>query len=390
MPITKDGLVCELYGACGKNSPPSTYIPDLSGNGNNSTLVGFNYTTASGFVSPKLVLDGLDDYLNCGNNASLNLTTAGSLEIWVKSNIAQSDGRFMLFSKAKGVSYNGANICFNLYWFSDKTIRGTISDGVNSYVVTTTYAYDLTVLKHIVFEWDSTGLYLYIDGVGRASLLTSNKYAQSAQSTPLLNGYYGYGNSGVRYLNGEVYAVRIYNRALNSLEVSANYAVGATYIPKNTTTNISSKSLRVSSISSRIISNIRRLCTSITKIASTVSSRRGLATRASVSTSSPSFSVSDRIVSCFKALSSYASSATSKVSVLRSVFKSLKSTTDFIVSVVTRKGEADRSIPNIFAIKSESFIKNIKFPSIVGKLTLIRNKSKTSTIRNKTKTSIKK
>jgi hypothetical protein len=31
-----------------------------------------------------LLFDGVNDYVNCGNNASLDLTTALTLEVWVK------------------------------------------------------------------------------------------------------------------------------------------------------------------------------------------------------------------------------------------------------------------------------------------------------------------
>jgi hypothetical protein len=51
--------------------------PDLSGNGNNGTLTNMSFppTATSGRVGDGVVLDGDDDYVNCGTIAKLQLQT---------------------------------------------------------------------------------------------------------------------------------------------------------------------------------------------------------------------------------------------------------------------------------------------------------------------------
>jgi hypothetical protein len=41
--VRDSSLLCEYNGACGKNVPATTVLKDLSGNGNDATLTGFDY-----------------------------------------------------------------------------------------------------------------------------------------------------------------------------------------------------------------------------------------------------------------------------------------------------------------------------------------------------------
>jgi len=60
----------------------SSKAVDISRYGNNGTINGAVWTSSGRFGSA-LQFDGVDDYVDCGNGASLNITTAVTVEAWV-------------------------------------------------------------------------------------------------------------------------------------------------------------------------------------------------------------------------------------------------------------------------------------------------------------------
>ena len=80
--IVTSGLVLHLDAGNASSYPGSgTAWTDLSGNGNNGTLTnGPTYSAADG---GQIVFDGTNDFVACGNAASLQ-TTSVTLEVWFK------------------------------------------------------------------------------------------------------------------------------------------------------------------------------------------------------------------------------------------------------------------------------------------------------------------
>ncbi len=75
----------ELVGWWRLDDGSGTTAHDHSGNGNDGTLIN-NPVWAIGIINGALQLDGIDDYVNCGNDPSLNITDAVTLAAWVKLN----------------------------------------------------------------------------------------------------------------------------------------------------------------------------------------------------------------------------------------------------------------------------------------------------------------
>ena len=78
--MIENGLVLSLD-ASDKNSyvSGSTRWFDLSGNNNSGSLVnGPTFNTGSG---GNIVFDGVDDYVNCGNNSTLSFTQGGGVDV---------------------------------------------------------------------------------------------------------------------------------------------------------------------------------------------------------------------------------------------------------------------------------------------------------------------
>jgi hypothetical protein len=81
--ISLNGLVLCLDAANSKSYPGSgTTWTDLSGRGNNGTLVnGVGYNSGN---LGSLVFDETNDFVNCGNSTTLNMSTETTLIHWLK------------------------------------------------------------------------------------------------------------------------------------------------------------------------------------------------------------------------------------------------------------------------------------------------------------------
>ena len=91
-------------------------------------------------------------------------------------------------------------------------------------------------MHHVAGTYDGSTLKIYIDGVLKASTTKSGNITQpadySSTSTKMMIGCNPHGDSAGNtsnnaYLNGKVYMVRIYDKALTAAEVSQNYTVDA-------------------------------------------------------------------------------------------------------------------------------------------------------------------
>ena len=82
--IVTNGLVLNLDAAKTDSYPGTgTTWRDLSGNNNNGTLTnGPTYTGVS--KDAAIVFDGVDDYVDCGNNSTVNLNSSFTINCWVK------------------------------------------------------------------------------------------------------------------------------------------------------------------------------------------------------------------------------------------------------------------------------------------------------------------
>ena len=58
---------------------------DSSGYGNDGTLEG-DPKWVPGYLAGAIQLDGIDDYIDCGNDPSVNITREITLAAWVKTN----------------------------------------------------------------------------------------------------------------------------------------------------------------------------------------------------------------------------------------------------------------------------------------------------------------
>lgn len=209
-PLSKGLVGCWLFN---EGSGQKYYDLSLYGNHGTQSTKAYAPKWTSGKFGKGLKLDGSDDFLNCGYDASLNITNAITFEVWVNpdgfasynyifAKRTGSDAQWSLFlgwSQLKIGWYDGA-------WKMRATAAGTIS---------------ATGWQHVVFTWDGATSMIYIDGISKTHTGDSISFLPYP-SSPLKIGQNGVGTAG-RYFNGRMDYFRIYNRALSPSEIKYSY-----------------------------------------------------------------------------------------------------------------------------------------------------------------------
>lgn len=197
-----------------ENSGATAY--DSSGNGNDGVISGAQWTT--GRNGSALLFDGVDDYVDVGNNPSVNIVDELTIELWVKFTSLPTTSYERLIEK--GVWTEDDSRC------SYRLLRGMGSKDVGFEMCTdSSYYYgwmgelEINQWYHLVGTYKSGEMRTYVDG----SLIEEKTDATgSIQQTPdpLAIG----ANSGhAENLHGILDEVKIYRRALTPEEVSEHY-----------------------------------------------------------------------------------------------------------------------------------------------------------------------
>jgi hypothetical protein len=174
--------------------------------GNDGTEVG-GPTYNPGFHSQAIDLDGNDDYVDCGNDSSFNITDSITLSALIKGTfnsfwdpiISKGSDWWLI----RGIGNELALYCIN---FGFLTGSANIND--NQW-------------HHIVGVYDGSKMYLYVDGK-----LDAYKSASGSLNVSAANVYIG--GSPSQSFNGLIDDVRIYNRALSADEIRTLYFGPAT------------------------------------------------------------------------------------------------------------------------------------------------------------------
>jgi hypothetical protein len=212
-----DGLVLALDAANPLSYPGSgTTWRDLSGNGNNGTLIsGSAFNSGNG---GSIQFDGSDDYVNVINPT--NVSSAFTLNFWIKAVGVGSVGntgflgiinrfngyssqrnRFLLQNNFRGFYFQPivGGVSYDIFSNSFSSIQNKIS------------------MCSVTYNGSLVSFYLNGDGVGTSSLSGT---LDSGSSGAVL----GWGaDSADYYFNGNIYSAQIYNRALSSSEIQQNY-----------------------------------------------------------------------------------------------------------------------------------------------------------------------
>ncbi|SIO61560.1 Mo-co oxidoreductase dimerisation domain-containing protein [Singulisphaera sp. GP187] len=206
MPTSATGLVAEYNFDAGSG----TTLTDLSGQNNNGTISNATWTT-SGHTGSALAFNGTNSWVTVANSSSLNLSSAMTLEAWVKPTSITNPSP-LLFREGAG---NSAYSLYGAYKsvpsiYINHNITGELSAPAYQSLATNTWS-------HVAATYDGSTLLLYVNGV-RVSQATGVTTLSSSGGALRIGGDSTFGE----FFNGLIDDVRIYNRSLSMAEIQAD------------------------------------------------------------------------------------------------------------------------------------------------------------------------
>ncbi len=169
-------------------------------------------------IDGALSFDGVNDYVDCGNNESLQITgTEISLSAWVKWDSA--DNWSTIAMKASDESWRDG---YGLYAHSDNTVNFYVTQW-NVNVASKSFTAD-GLWHHVVGTYDGSNVRIYVDaGEGTPDSYTGS-ISNANHSLEIGRGIYNAYN-----FDGLIDDVRIYDRALSAEEIWQLYRATASF-----------------------------------------------------------------------------------------------------------------------------------------------------------------
>ena len=190
----------------------SDYGADLNCTSYNTTP----QTSANCINNGCLLFNGSSSYLNCGNNASLNLADAITVEAWAKPTGPHKDGYGGIWFDQYGGTRNRILVLNNGSLLAQYTIGG-----VDRSPTTTAGLVPLNQFTHIVLTYNGTEIVFWVNGIKQTPTVATGKIALSSSDRQI-----GRGHATTYYFNGLIDEVRIYNAPLTIVEIQNHYYAG--------------------------------------------------------------------------------------------------------------------------------------------------------------------
>jgi beta-galactosidase len=181
-------------------------IQDGSGNGLNGTIMG-NPFFIEGIVGKALTFDGVNDNVDCGNNAAFDITEQITLSAWVNPNDA-GNGQHNPYVGKGDTAYalkhaSGNSIEFFIYDGGWHTANASVDDSFNG------------DWHHVAGTYDGLEAKTYVDGILGATNAHVGAIAVQTHNLTMGNNSQESG----RFYDGAIDEVKIYNRALSKAEI---------------------------------------------------------------------------------------------------------------------------------------------------------------------------
>jgi len=169
-------------------------------------------TNGAKFMIPQaLTFDGSDDFITCGTDSSLDITSAITCSAWVKVEDGNADTMFIICKND-----DGSDKAYNLVTTETQVQFSIYDGGVEKRAISTTAVND-GKWHHITGTYDGSTVKVYVDAVVGGTTISHSGDIDSKASEPVFLGQRGNGN---RRLKGDLADVRIYNAALSATEVA--------------------------------------------------------------------------------------------------------------------------------------------------------------------------
>ena len=187
---------------------------------NDGTIYGATWTT--GQIDGALDFDGVDDYVNCGNDANLNPLNTISISAWIYPN-ALTTAHHQTIVMREGVAYQNY-----IFWIPTRGGTGDnlefiVGNGSSNSFHLASGVISAGKWQHVAVTMDGGRVLLYVDAVEKLNESESNSFWQG--SAPLVIGDRIRTGSSDPF-NGVIDDVRIYDRALTAGEIWQLYQNG--------------------------------------------------------------------------------------------------------------------------------------------------------------------
>ena len=193
---------------------------DIKGTNGGMVVNGVSYVPGS--VGQAFLFNGINQYVDMGNPASLQITGSLTLEAWFKTSSPMGNYK-ALVTKWWSATTDAA---YSLLW----TATGGLSFFLNSSAQVVLNAssgqnWNDGLWHHVAGTWDGSTARIYVDGTQRSSTTNASFGAIMNTTRTFRIGADSY--SSANYFPGAIDEVSIYSRALSSSEVAAIYAAGS-------------------------------------------------------------------------------------------------------------------------------------------------------------------
>ncbi|MCZ6702547.1 MAG: LamG domain-containing protein, partial [Ignavibacteria bacterium] len=167
-------------------------------------------TTVSNGAGYALDFDGTNDFIDCGNSSSVNITDYITLEAWIKSDKYKATQSI--------IKKNGSGSGYELSLSKDKNLFFRLN-GNNLWRANSTslYPHDGNTWMHVAATYDGTKLTIYINGIAEGTdsspfdsiKVNNNNLVIGADAN----------DTGIRLFDGAIDEVRIWNVARSEAEI---------------------------------------------------------------------------------------------------------------------------------------------------------------------------
>jgi hypothetical protein len=185
-------------------------LSDSSGLGNHATIQNGSLIAQTGKIGNCWKGDGSTAYLELPDNPTLDFPGAHSIELWVKLSALKNWNTLYHHPGNSPYVYVGAS--GQVRYETRKSGTATQATTANNVITADTW-------HHILCVYDGAKMYVYVDGVEKASQSQSG----TLDTTSGVSSVGSVSGGSGEWTDGVIDEVRIYTRALTAAEVTARY-----------------------------------------------------------------------------------------------------------------------------------------------------------------------
>jgi hypothetical protein len=178
---------------------------------NDGTIYGATWTT--GKYGNALDFDGTNDYVDCGNDNSLNITGNITIAAWIKKDTTTAYQRIVY--KVSGRDW------YQLLIDNSNYLAGGRVWGASDIRRRTTETLSANTWYHVAIVSDSTNVTLYINSVDKTYSVQQTGWGPAGGSTLKIGQ-----RNGDAYFNGTIDEVMIFDQALSEQQIEQLYDQG--------------------------------------------------------------------------------------------------------------------------------------------------------------------